>query len=200
NDLKLFFQRAGAFNNMVVLQVEPDLWGYIQQRSGNDNAASVSAKVGSTGLSELAGLPDNFSGYAKAIVKLRDTYARNVVLGYHNSVWGTGVDIALSDPSDATVDQLGTRAGNFYKSLGANFDIAFSEFSDRDAAFKQYQYGDGGASWWDAGDFARNIRYLSKFVSVSGKRVVMWQIPLGNTKMRAMNNTWGHYQDNRVEW
>ena len=28
----------------------------------------------------------------------------------------------------------------------------------------------------------------------------MWQIPLGNTKMRAMNNTWGHYQDNRVEW
>ena len=28
----------------------------------------------------------------------------------------------------------------------------------------------------------------------------MWQIPLGNTKMRAMNNTTHHYQDNRVEW
>jgi hypothetical protein len=28
----------------------------------------------------------------------------------------------------------------------------------------------------------------------------MWQIPLGNTKMRAVNNTWGHYQDNRPEW
>ena len=28
----------------------------------------------------------------------------------------------------------------------------------------------------------------------------MWQIPLGNTKMRAQNNTWGHYQDNRPEW
>ena len=28
----------------------------------------------------------------------------------------------------------------------------------------------------------------------------MWQIPLGNTKMRAMNNTKGHYQDNRPEW
>ena len=28
----------------------------------------------------------------------------------------------------------------------------------------------------------------------------MWQIPLGNTKMRAANNTWGHYQDNRAEW
>jgi hypothetical protein len=28
----------------------------------------------------------------------------------------------------------------------------------------------------------------------------MWQIPQGNTKMRAMNNTWNHYQDNRPEW
>jgi len=28
----------------------------------------------------------------------------------------------------------------------------------------------------------------------------MWQIPLGNTRMRSQNNTWGHYQDNRPEW
>jgi hypothetical protein len=28
----------------------------------------------------------------------------------------------------------------------------------------------------------------------------LWQIPLGNTKMLAMNNKWGHYQDNHVEW
>src|SRR5258708_28530810 len=28
----------------------------------------------------------------------------------------------------------------------------------------------------------------------------MWQIPLGNTRMRSQNNTWAHYQDNRVEW
>jgi hypothetical protein len=30
--------------------------------------------------------------------------------------------------------------------------------------------------------------------------MVMWQMPLGNTKMRAMNNTWNHYQDDTVEW
>ena len=28
----------------------------------------------------------------------------------------------------------------------------------------------------------------------------MWQIPLGNTRMRSQNNTNGHYQDNRPEW
>jgi hypothetical protein len=201
NDLKLFFQKAGAFpGNRVVLHVEPDLWGFLEQRSTNDDATTVPAKVADSGLPELTGLPSNLSGFARAIVKLRDTYAPNVILGYHISVWGTGNDIALSNPSDATVDALAVRAANFYRSLAANFDIAFSEFSDRDSAFKQYVYGDGGWSWWDADDFRRNARFLAGFSNATAKRIVMWQIPLGNTKMRAENNTNGHYQDNRPEW
>ncbi len=201
NDLKLFFQRAGAFpNTRVVLHVEPDMWGYVQQRATGDNAASVPAKVGSSGVADVAGLPDNMSGFARAVVKLRDQYAPNVWLGYHMSIWGTGVDIQWSKPNDATTDALATRAGNFYNSLGANFDLAFAEFSDRDAGFKQAIYGDGGASWFSATDFARHARFLKTFSTVAQKRVVLWQIPLGNTKMRAMNNTWNHYQDNRVEW
>jgi len=201
NDLKLFFQRAGAFPiSLVVLHVEPDMWGYIQQRSGGDNAATFPVQVASTGLPELAGLPNNAAGLAQAIDKLRDTYGRNVALGYHVSVWGTGNDIVYSDPPNSTVQALGTRAGNFYKSLNAQFDIAFAEYSDRDAGFKQFQYGDGGAAWWNAGDFSRNQLFIQTFVNVAQKRVVFWQIPQGNTKMRAMNNTWNHYQDNRVEW
>ncbi len=202
NDLKLFFQKAGGFpGNKVVLHVEPDLWGFMQARAGtNDNAQNVSTVVASSGLSELAGLPNNFSGFARAIVRLRDTYASNVVLGYHVSVWGTGHDIALSNPSDATIDGLATRAVTYYQSLAANFDIAFGEFSDRDSAFYQYEYGDGGAHWWDAEDFRRAARFLRGFSTGANKRIVMWQIPLGNTKMRAMNNTKGHYQDNRTEW
>ena len=106
------------------------------------------------------------------------------MLGYHISVWGTDIDIALSNPPDATVDQLAGRAAAFYKSLAANFDVAFAEFSDRDSGFYQFVYGDGGHSWWDAEDFRRNVRFLNGFSASTGKRIVMWQIPLGNTKMR----------------
>lgn len=199
NDLKLLFQRVNG-SASVVLHVEPDLWGYIEQRSTSDNAASVSAKVGSAGVAELAGLPDNMAGFAQAVVKLRNIYAPNVFLGYHLSVWGTGIDINLSNTSDTQTDALATRAATFYNSLSAPFDVAFAEFSDRDAAFKQYVYGDGGASWWDAADFARDARFDGRFVALTGKRIVKWQIPLGNTRMLAENNTWNHYQDNRVEW
>ena len=107
----------------------------MEQHATSDDAKTVTAKVSETGLSELAGLPSNVSGFARAVVKLRDTYAPNVFLGYHISVWGTGNDIALSNPSDATVDQLAGRAATFYKSLAANFDVAFAEFSDRDSGF-----------------------------------------------------------------
>jgi hypothetical protein len=201
NDVKLFFQKAGAFpSQKVVLHVEPDFWGYMEQRSSSDDAKSVPAKVSETGLPELAGLPSNVSGFARAIVKLRDTYAPNVLLGYHISVWGTNIDIALSNPSDAMVDTLAARAATFYASLSANFDIAFAEFSDRDSGFYQFVYGDNGRSWWDAEDFRRNVRFLGGFSASTSKRIVMWQIPLGNTRMRAQNNTAGHYQDNRPEW
>ena len=110
------------------------------------------------------------------------------------------VDIALQNPTDAQVDVLAQRAAAFYTSLGAEFDIAFAEFSDRDSGFYQYIYGDQGRSWWDADDFRRNVRFLRGFSTATRKRIVMWQIPLGNQAMLAMNNTWGHYQDNRPQW
>jgi hypothetical protein len=200
SDLKLFFQRAGATRRTVVLHLEPDLWGYVEQAARGDDAATVPALVSAAGMSELSGLPDTVVGFAQAVKRLRDHYAPRVLLAYHLSVWGTKVDIALSDPPPAQVRALGLKAARFYRSLKTRFDLSFAEFSDRDAGFKQKIYGDGGASWWNAGDFARNVHFLSTYSRATRQRVVMWQIPLGNRTIRAEDNTWGHFQDNRVEW
>src|SRR5258705_1800778 len=84
SDLTLFFQKAGAFTGQrVVLHVEPDFWGYMEQRAAADNAATVAAKVSETGIAALQGLPSTVAGFAQAVVKLRDTYAPNVTLAYH---------------------------------------------------------------------------------------------------------------------
>jgi hypothetical protein len=200
-DLRHVFEQAAAFpGSPIVLHVEPDLWGYLQQR-GSDDGAGIPAKVGATGLAELAGLPDTLGGFARALGVLRDRYAPNVLLAYHLSVWGTRADFAAANASDADVDHLATRAAAFFRSIDGPFDLVFGEFSDRDAAFKELvDPRDGGASWWDAEDFRRHVRFLATFVGVAARRVVLWQIPLGNTRMRAMDNTWNHYQDNRVEW
>ena len=152
----------------TVLHVEPDLWSFLQQKATNDDATTVPAKVGSSGQADVAGLPDNVAGFAKAIVRLRDRYAPNVIVGYHFASWGTGTDILYSDPSDATVNSLGVRTARFEQSLGARFDIAFTDLSDRDAAFKQFVYGDGGASWYTADDYRRSTVFIGAFVHNAG--------------------------------
>lgn len=200
DNLKFFFDLARAFpSSTVVLHVEPDMWGFIQQRSASDNGASVRVKVASSGVTDVAAFPDNAAGLARAIVKLRDQYAPNVILGYHMSTFGSPFDPYDNRNTDLTTDAAATRVANFYTSLGARFDITFAEFLDRDAAFYQEVRGDA-TKWNDVADFARRARYIRKFSSISQLRVILWQIPVGNTKMRAMDNTSGHYQDNIVEW
>jgi hypothetical protein len=83
--------------------------------------------------------------------------------------------------------------------LNAKFDIAFEDFSDRDAAFYVKINGNPN-TWMKPADFHRHLLYAQTFVKLAGVRMVAWQIPLGNTVMRAMNNTWDHFQDNRVQW
>jgi hypothetical protein len=197
---RLLFKRAGAFKKRVIVHVEPDLWGYVQQAARGDDASKVPAAVASTGDADLKGLPNDVSGFARAVVRLRNRYARNVRLGYHLSVWGTKIDIALQDPPDKQVDALGRRSAAFYRSLKAHFDMTFAEFDDRDSGFNEFVYGDAGASWWNAADFRRDVRFDRVYSKRARQRIVKWQIPLGNTLMRAMDDTWGHYRDNRVQW
>ena len=201
-DVKLFLQKAaaGASGHPVVLHVEPDLWGYIEQAAAHNAGADVPAAVASTGNADLAGLPNTAAGFARAFVRLRDTYAPNVLLAWHLSDWGTMTDLHSSQTTDAETDALAAKAGAFYNSLGASFDLSFNDLSDRDSGFYKAIYGDGGASWWNATDFPRYARFIAGFTAATGKRVVVWQIPMGNTKMRATNDTWGHYADNRPEW
>jgi hypothetical protein len=199
-DVRLLFQRIRqATSKPVVVHVEPDFWGYVEQAARADDASTVPAAVASTGVAELAALPNTAAGFAQAFVKLRDALAPNVLLAYHLSGWGTKHDIVYEDPPDATVRAYAARSAAFERSLHARFDLSFEDFSDRDAGFYEKQQGNK-ATWFKPADFHRHLVYAATFVRATGLRMVAWQIPLGNTLMRAENDSWGHYQDNRVQW
>src|SRR5690606_7812697 len=80
------------------------------------------------------------------------------------------------------------------------FDLTFTDLGDRDAGFKQQVYRQGDEAWWTPADFERHLRYVRAYNTGTRQPVVFWQIPYGNTRMRALNNTRNHYQDNKVEW
>ena len=176
DDVRLLFAHVKG-TKPVVVHVEPDLWGYLEQANAVDLA----------------------SAFAQQWVRLRDQLAPNVVLAYHMSGWGTKHDIVYEKPSDATVRAYASQSAAFYRALDAHFDVAFEDFSDRDAGF--YAKIEGNPrTWFQPADFHRHLLYAQTFVQQTGLRMVAWQIPLGNTLMRAMNDTWDHFQDNRVQW
>lgn len=195
-DLKVALQRAGSSGRAAILHVEPDMWGHLQRFGTGDDATTTPVRVAATGLDELAGLPDDAAGLAQAVSRLRNRYAPKVKLGFHLSVWGTNKDPAYDDPSDAEIDALAARSARFYKSLGARFDVIVAEFADRDAGLRQVVDGDEGRSFWTAADFDRHARYLAGVATETGKRIVLWQVPVGTMQLP---NVRGRYKDNRVE-
>jgi hypothetical protein len=112
------------------------------------------------------------------------------------SGWGTKHDIVYEDPPDATVVAYAKQSAAFYNALHAHFDLAFEDFSDRDAGFYAKQEGNPN-TWFTPADFHRHLLYGETFVKATRLRMVAWQIPLGNT---FESNTWDHFQDNRVQW
>ena len=93
---------------------------------------------------------------------------------------------------------MAAKAARFYRSLHARYDVLFSELADRDAGYAQVN--DGQELWWDAADFRHDVQFLAGLHHVVRLPIVLWQIPVGNTLMRAMNNTPHHFQDNKVQF
>lgn len=176
SDFGLLLRRvsAAAGGHLVVIHIEPDLWGYLERANALPLARS----------------------FARRLIALRDRLAPGVLLAWHLSVWGTGEDPTYSKPSLSHMDDLSSISARFYEALGAHFDLVFNDIADRDAGF--YRRVEGNPrTWWGPRDFARHDRYIAGFVRRTQTRVVLWALPLGNTRL---NDTWEHYRDNRVQW
>ena len=176
DDYRLLLRRVGATagRHLAIVHVEPDLWGYLEQAHATALARS----------------------FARKLIALRDRIAPHVLLAWHLSVWGTGEDPTYSKPSLAHMDALAARSAAFYKALKARFDLVFNDVTDRDAGFYRHVEGNPNTGW-KAADFRRHDVYIAGFTRRTRTPVVLWQLPLGDTRL---NNTWGHYRDNRLQW
>jgi hypothetical protein len=201
-DFKLLMDRINLSSKTVLVHIEPDLWGFLQKRS--TDPYNVTASVASSGYADVAGYPNNAAGFAKALVGLRDKYAPKALLAYHISPWAsTSGDLASNTSADFNVAVAAQETAGFYNQTGANFDLLFYDISDRDAGY--YTSIGQPFRWWDVSNttfpnFNRFNQFAAAVTATTNKRGILWQVPIGNTLYRTLNNTTNHWQDNRVQY
>ncbi|NQX59966.1 hypothetical protein [Paenibacillus qinlingensis] len=229
-EFKLMMQLIGTgdyngrqgIGKTAVVHIDPDLAGYAQQAvldnkrchnqctgQGN-NPAFLNAAVSSTRMPELEGLPDTYQGYNYALLRLRDLYAPNVLMAPHVNSWGTLTDVTKNTDPNLDVLGLAKKAGEFavqngFKDLPYGiqpYDYVLLDIDDNDSGA---QSGPQLGNWLDRTNLTLpNFHRWEKFVKgvsdTIGKKIMVWQIPVGNQVYRTMNNTPGHWQDNKVEY
>jgi hypothetical protein len=206
---KVLMQKAGQYGSQAVVHVEPDFWGYMQQKASGGGATAIAAMVKSSGFAEASAFPDNLVGFASELKYLRDTYAPNTLLAMHASMWSSGIDIASNtDPNVNAAGEADTTAA-FLASAGANaWDAVFNDVDDHNAAW--WELASCGSPpcvnqyfthWWDPSNvkfpnFTRYLAWVGELHAKSALPQVVWQVPMGNQYFLTMNNTCNHYQDN----
>ncbi len=203
----LLMHRIKVYGKPVLVVVEPDMWGFLQMAAhGTDNAANVPASVSSSGYPDAAGFPNTVQGFAWALLHMRDKYAPNATLAIHASCWATSTDIASDTRPSLDVAGLARREAKFLNSAGlygnplgvSRWDLLSNDVANHDSA------GPAGV-WWDRynhtfPNFARYLNFIGLLSQDTHRRIVMWQVPMGNQYFDTMKDSPGHYQDNRAEY
>jgi len=168
-------------NERAMLQIEPDLWGFV--RSVNIDPHAVPAQLKAANPTDCAWHEDSAAGVARCMISMARKYAPNVSVGLHASPW------TYMAPGDGEV------TGRYMAALGAgDGDFVTTDPSDRDAGYHESQ---GKNVWWNDEKFAGYLAWSKKLAEIVGKPTVMWQVPLGNW---GQNNTVNHWKDNKVDY
>jgi hypothetical protein len=210
------YDGIAGYGKLAVINIEPDFAGGYAVQAANNSAVCygfcsgqgndptlVQASVQSSGVADVANLPNTYAGYVQALAAIRTQYAPNVLLGLDVSTWATGDDIGVDTNPNLDVTALGQSVGSFMSNTGPH-DVLFNNPLDRDAGY--YKYVLGQNRFWDRlnvayPNFTRYEQFLNAISTSDANRTMyLWQVPIGNQYYDTVDNSWGHYQDNRAEY
>jgi hypothetical protein len=191
--VKLMYQQIAAYGKPVLVNLEPDFWGYAELQ--NQNPSQVAALV--TLNADCASLSNDVVGIAGCLLKMGRQYAPKAYIGFPPSEWGGN--------TTATVV-------TFMHAIGAQqADFIVMETLDRDAGCFEVspQPSDcqrSGSGWyWDESNqtspnFTEHLATVQQFHAGLGELpVVWWQTPMG-VPSSVPGGTPGHYRDNREHY
>jgi hypothetical protein len=178
------------------VNLEPDLWGFIENSGGAGRLAYVNTNP------DCAALPNTAAGMAQCLISMAQQYAPNAYIGFPPAGWNGGYAHDVS----------------FMSAIGAqNADFIVAQTQDMDAGCDEphpYSANDpgachpngGGTPYWDETNqthpnFQDHFADLSAYRSGIGNNlpVIWWQTPEGVPSATSGGVAY-HYRDDRVDY
>ena len=213
-EFKVMMQKIKNFGKPVIIVLEGDSFGMVEMLT--NNTPTTTAAVASTGLPELAGLPNTVAGFGMAFLAMRKSVGvPNVAMGPDTPYYAANGDIMNFAPTDTqALAAHVTYQWPFFSALGVgpnqtgdHFDFSAScpRASDQDA------YSDGRDNWSNSDTASVNtpsinryIEWLSLYNQASGVPWVLHQVPIGNSQHLdtawSANTARSGYKDILVEY
>lgn len=186
----LLFEKLGRYGRPVVVNLEPDFWGYAQQAQADPQrmAALVSLNP------DCAQLPDNVVGMAQCLLRVARQLAPQAYVGFPPSLW-----VAL------TRTEL-----SYMLKLGANeADFVVMQTLDRDAGCMEAQHHPHECSrneppwYWDEANagspnFKQHLARARYYFEGLQLPLLWWQTPMGVPASQPSKAP--PWRDNRVKY
>jgi hypothetical protein len=206
-DFRFFLRQLGTAP--AIVHVEPDLWGYAQHaaRAAGVDAHGLPARVASANPIDCAAAEESIAGLGRCMISMARTYAPGALVSLHGSAWASGFDCVSNASPSLDVSSEARKTADFLAAAtGGCADLLVIDLSDRDAGWYQRQ-APPRDSWLDATDrtlpsFAQALAWSRALADRAGKKVLWWQVPVGN--MSRANGCdasgVGAFQDNKLDY
>src|ERR1017187_4704162 len=81
---RLMFRLIAAYGKPTLVNLEPDLWGFIENSGGAGRLAYVNTNP------DCAALPNTAAGMAQCLISMARQYAPNAYIGFPPAGWNGG--------------------------------------------------------------------------------------------------------------
>jgi len=185
----LLFDRLAVYDKPVLVNLEPDFWGYVQLQTPGGDPTQRFAWVDIT--PDCASLPNTAAGVGQCLLKMARARAPKALIGFPPGDFGAGI---------ANTVQFMNRVG------AQNADFIVQQTLDRDAGCFEARSSEGACTgrvetdpYWDDAAFEAHLAGTQQYHDgIGGLPIVWWQTPLGVPS--SSFGTPGHFRDNRVRY
>lgn len=194
-DYRFLLQNIG--DAPAIVHIEPDFWGYAEQKSGDPHA--LPAAVPAANPTDCGGEEASIAGLGRCMIAMGHAYAPQAAIALHGSGWATAIDVLGNTDGSFDVPGEAAKLGAFLAECGPDADLVVVDAADRDA---EYYESIGQDRWWDdtnatLPNFHQAFAWAQALSETLGKAHLWWQVPVGNMSLSGGTD---HYRDNRLDY